>query len=545
MEVFPTTFDEAINVLEKILLRKIKRTSRPISFSLVPLQKFGSTASRFIRSLSDTAVVRTCNLKNYQERCLQELNDLIQSELFSENSFSKVRIFIEEVKRIFSDNSLKFNERLCNIFSQIKGGELEEDELFHMIEMFGKSRFGEEKFMHWYDDMKLEIRFLEEILTKIKTNSECSLKNNIFICKSKLEATTHYSKHKSVNGWYELNIKLLSFMDIKVLDHLETEFSMPKEGNDNNYPMHPGFLNDDNEGDTKFVNLLSHKIDTFTNLANFKENVKNKDLCFLAVIEYPSKSENGAYINFKGGGLTNNDVNLDFLLQVEQIYSHVELFSQFSCKLVPNHDWCSRPERYSKAVQKFPDTIVDFRYKSFDEVSSPMSGTTEFIDKESFQTSLSLRISSSIIPYVAKAYAKFIGGAVCPPTPSKMFYAIQFANLRYGPGSHELRVDVLSNSEMVWEMSSDELKFYVEFRYRNVESDPETFSTLKGDSEDLKYFSAQLDPLDNGYFECQCRYVVKKESKTMFCRNSGPYFLIKGGENGVWSPVQYLIIGKQ
>jgi hypothetical protein len=116
--------------------------------------------------------------------------------------------------------------------------------------------------------------------------------------------------------------------------------------------------------------------------------------------------------------------------------------------------------------------------------------------------------------------------------------------LRYEPGSHELRVDVLSKSEMALEISSEELKFYVEFQYRNVESHPETFSTIKGDSQDLKCFSGQLEPENIGYFECQCRYVVKKESKIMFYRNSGPYLLIKGGEKGGWTSTQYLIIEK-
>ena len=86
---------------------------------------------------------------------------------------------------MFSDNNLKFNERICHLLKQIKSGHAHEDEMIYLITVFEQSRFGKEKYAIWYEDMKLEIQFVEQILMKIRSNDNESHRNNIQVSNGK------------------------------------------------------------------------------------------------------------------------------------------------------------------------------------------------------------------------------------------------------------------------------------------------------------------------------------------------------------------------
>ena len=105
----------------------------------------------------------------------------------------------------------------------------------------------------------------EQILTKISTCEEISGTNNILLSKGKNKMEYFKQRDQNNNGGiYELSISLQSLMDIKLLDHLEAEFMVSREGrNFDEYPMSPSFLNDNNSKDTntKFITHLSQKID--------------------------------------------------------------------------------------------------------------------------------------------------------------------------------------------------------------------------------------------------------------------------------------------
>ena len=84
--------------------------------------------------------------------------------------------------------------------------------------------------------------------------------------------------------------------------------------------------------------------------------------------------------------------------------------------------------------------------------------------------------------------------------------------------------------------------FDVEFRYRNVEDEEKSqIKVVKGDLVSKHLFAVQLEDEDKGYFECQCRYVVKNEHNCMLGPDSQYIFLIEGGNEGSWSPIQYLV----
>ena len=550
----PTTFDEAMVLLQKIVKGTVKRTSKPISFSIEPLEKIMNVPnSPVVFSISETIILRVCRLRNYQERCLQEFDDLIGSNIFSNNSFEKVRKFIEEVKRMFSDNNLKFNERICHLLKQIKSGKADEAEMLYLINMFEQSRFGKDKYALWYDDMKLEIQFVEQILMKIGTCEEISEVNNILLSKGKNRM--EYFKHRDQNnngGIYELSISLQSLMDIKLLDHLEAEFMVSREGrNFDEYPMSPSFLNDNNSKDTntKFITHLSQKIDAFKRLSQFKTNEMNSNLLFVAVINYPSESENNASINFGGNGVVNNDVDLDFELKIQQLCSREEGLSEFCCQICPSSVPYSSDGPYQNDIQNYPDIELELLCQRFDKTSKIYSKEIGLNAQENGKQIISLPIPSSTFPYIVRGIVKFIGGARHPQVLQNFVYSILFCNLRYDSYKHQLIVDIgsddTSDKDVKGVEHRNDVLFDVEFRYRNVEGEgKECTKIVKGKPTSKNCFSGQLEDVDKGYYECQCRYVVKKEHNYLLGADSKYYALMEGGKEGSWSLVQYLVLEK-
>lgn len=75
-----------------------------------------------------------------------------------------------------------------------------------------------------------------------------------------------------------------------------------------------------------------------------------------------------------------------------------------------------------------------------------------------------------------------------------------------------------------------EFPFDVEFRYRNSNSEDETFYPLPATSPDGRCFSADLGESEGGCLLVQCRYVVR-EGHVM-----GSYDVIEGEGEGDWTP---------
>ena len=546
----PNTLDEAFKLIQNILSGSVNRISRPISFCIEPLKLPLETSSKLlVCSISETIILRVCRLRNYQERCLQELDDLIGSRIFSDNSFEKVRKFIEEVKRIFSDNNQKFNERICHLLKRIKSGQAEESEMFYLITMFENSRFGKEKYKMWYEDMKLEIQFVEQILMKIQSNTNNSTLNNIQISKNNIQKESlERSDQGTKGGRYKLNIKLQSFMDIKLLEHLEDEFMVSRQGRiSGEYPMNPGFLNDDGSKDTKFITNLSQKIDSFKALYQFGKNLENSDLIFVANITYPSESNNTASISFDGNENLDNDIDLDFQLKIKQVRSKEDSTSEFCCQIGPRNAIYSSDGAKQKEILKFPDMEIELRSECFSKVTSLCNKGSGSITQGDYSTKISICNPSSTIPYIIRGTIKFIGGAQYPQVLENLFYSIQFCNLRYDSSKHQLKVDVVAEDSGDMEAQQNQLNtdclFDVEFRYRNVEDERKNSTkTLKGDQESENHFYCQLEDEDKGYFECQCRYVIKSDYSCMIGPDSKCYALIDGGKEGGWSLVQYVVI---
>ena len=544
----PNTFAEAFELIRNILSGSVKRISRPISFCIEPLKlSLEASGKSLVCSISETIILRVCRLRNYQERCLQELDDLIGSSIFSDNSFDRVRKFIEEVKRIFSDNNLKFNERICHLLKRIKSGEAEESEMMYLITMFENSRFGKEKYKMWYDDMKLEVQFVEQILMKIQTNKDNI--SNIHISKNNIQQESIARTAQSTNGGrYELNIKLQSFMDIKLLEHLEDEFMVSRQGrNLDEYPMNPGFLNGDDSKDTKFITYLSQKIDAFKALSQFEKNLENSELIFDAIITYPSESKNTISINFDGNRRLNNDIDLDFQLKMKQVRSREDRASEFCFQICPRNAIYSSDEAKQKEIHKFPDMEIDLWSECFDKVTTTCNKGTGSITQGHDSTNISVCSPSSTTPYILRGMIKFIGGAQYPQVLENLFYSIQFCNLRYDSNKHQLKVDVVTDHSVYMEAQLNQAEtaciFDIEFRYRNVEDERKNSTkTLKGYLESENHFYCQLEDEDKGYFECQCRYVIKNDYSCMMGPDSKYYSLIDGGKEGGWSLVQYVVI---
>ena len=546
----PNTFDEAFELIRNILSGSVKRISRPISFCIDPLKlSLEASGKSPVCSISETIILRVCRLRNYQERCLQELDDLIGSPIFYDNSFDKVRKFVEEVKRIFSDNNLKFNERICHLLKRIKSGHAEESEMLYLIKMFENSRFGKEKYQMWYEDMKLELQFVEQILMKIQSNTDNSALNNIHISKNNMQEESLARSDQGTNGGrYELNIKLQSFMDIKLLEHLEDEFMVSRQGRiSDEYPMNPGFLNDDGSKETKFITYLSQKIDAFKALYQFGKNLENSELIFVANITYPSESNNIASIGFDGNGSTNNDIDLDFQLKIQQVCSKEDGASEFCCQIGPRNAIYSSDGVKHKKNLKFPDMEIELRSEYFDKVTTICDKRNGSITQGHDSINISICNPSSIIPYIIRVIIKFIGGAQYHQVLENLFYSINFCNLRYDSSKHQLKVDVVADDSGYMGAQQNQAKtdslFDVEFRYRNVEDERKNSTkTIKGDLESLNSFYCQLEEEDKGYFECQYRYVIKSDYRCMIGPDSKYYTLIDGGKEGGWSLVQYVII---
>ena len=194
----------------------------------------------------------------------------------------------------------------------------------------------------------------------------------------------------------------------------------------------------------------------------------------------------------------------------------------------------------------FPDSDIELCFENFDKTISSNKIEHGSILHGHDHTNISLCVPSSTTPFIVRASMKIIGGAQYPQDIQNIFYSIYFNNFQYDSDRHQLKVDLAidrSNLEASDKHTIDtNLLFDVEFRYRNVEDEERSRTkVVKGDLVSKDLFSVQLEEEEKGYFECQCRYVVKNEHNCMLGPDSQYIFLIEGGKEGSWSPIQYLV----
>lgn len=544
LTTIPTTFESAMKVLEEILSEKHKneRTAVPISFSLIPLYQLDSNASRSVRSISHAAVEKATMLKNYQERCLQELDDLLTSEIFRDNHYGEVRKFISEVRRLFSGNDSKYKQKLMDILPKIKGNELNEqsksrvseNDLLKLVSEFEESSFGEAKFRQWYDVMKEEIVFLEEIMNKLNTFQNTSTK--IRVCESKAIERKVRLKHGHRNGWYALNMDLMSCLNQQLITHLEKELKNPEIQDIDEYHMSPSFLSDDGD----FVETLSEKMEKLQQLAILQDNQENENLCFAAVINYPATDNNNVTIDFEAGRkLKNMDVSLDLELYMKKISLDEEGHYSFSISNSPDS---------TEEVTKYPGISVEFQHRNIADDGFESPKTCSVIDVKRKEALISSIIPSSNMYYLGRARAKYIGGAVGPWIDFKAFCCVTFDCIKYVPTKHAIIINInqantsqnenTSKGENEKEQIFRGSPFKVEFEYRKIETDGESFSSLISTTEDGKCFEVKLPKDDKGKIEYRCRYIVNK------IYNLEPYAWMDGEWTGDWSVPQTISAGK-
>ena len=524
LTTIPTTFESAMDVLKEILqTKKNKDDTVPLSFSLTPIHQLDSKIDILVRSISNFAVEKAIKLKNHQERCIQELNDLLASEIFRDNGYVDLWKFLSEVKSLFSDNDSKFKTKLSNIVPRIKGGETKEGELLKIVRLYDESSFGQPMYRTWYKIIKEEIGFFEQILKNFKTFEKTSSK--IHICENESMAKTlkfsHRTKH-SGKGWYELKMSLLSCVDQRLIDHLEKELNNPEEENISHYPVKLSFLTDDNG----FLKSLTKKVNNFKKLANLEDNSQNEKLCFVVVTDYPASCENDAKIYFENEdeNIENIDVNLDLDLEMKKIDSDEEGLSRFGFQVLP---------RSIEEGTNLPDISIELRYRCVAGDSKFKYLETGFIrDEESIESSISARIQPSNIFYLAQARFKLIGGAVGSWLSCKAFCCKTFENIRYVSEEHALSVDISLDDNFIYESESHNSPFNVEFQYRHAGREDEPFSKVNAKSDNGKVFKVLLNEKEKGELEYQCRYVVNNRY------NLEPHSWMEGGREGDWSTLQ-------
>ena len=419
--------------------------------------------------------------------------------------------------------------------------------MIYLITVFEQSRFGKEKYSIWYEDMKLEIQFVEQILMKIRSNDNESHRNNIQVSNGKNQKALLVSQDRRSNfGRYELRINLQSFMDIRLLDHLEAEYMVTGDGrNLDEYPMSPSFLNDDSN-DTKFITQLSQKIDAFKTLANFDKNAENSNVMFTAIINYPSEVGNTASVGVMFDGNMYEGIDIDFQLKIHQVSSKDEGVSEFRCQLYPKNAKYSSQVPNQIDYQMFPDSDIELCCENFDKTISSKKMEHGSIRHGHDHTNISLCVPSSTTPFIVRASMRIIGGAQYPQVIQNIFYSIRFDNFQYNSDRHQLKVNLAIDLSILQATDkhavNTDVLFDVEFRYRNVEDEKKSRTKIvKADLVSKHLFSVQLEDEDKGYFECQCRYVVRNEHNCILGPDSQYNFLIEGGKEGSWSPIQYLV----
>ena len=540
LNTLPTTFESAMEVLENLLNPETKKTAIPMTFSLIPLHQLDSSASRLVRSLGAALVDKAILIKNYQENCLQQLDALLESEIFRNNSFEDVRRFIAEVKRVFSGSDSKFKKGLSEILPKIKGAGAEENELLTLLSLFEQSSFGEPKFKHWYNRISSEVRFMENIMKRVQSAP------NIRICPSDSFASELRFEHGYENGWYELDINLLSCLNWTLVTHLETELENPEKEDVDNYPMDPSFITAD--GANHFLRSLSQKIQAFKELSQLEDNANNKNLCFVAKIIYPAKDQNLASINFEQNEAANNNVNLDIELGMKQIPSTEEGRAEFCFTVTPGTE---------KETEALPDIEVEFRYKQhlIGNEFNPIK--TSDVLKGGGETNMSVSIPSSVFPYVCQARAKYIGGAVGPwiekeTNAVQAFHVLEFVDLRYESTWSEFEnvlmvniknVNVAEHNQNKTEDEEKEGKeklsplFDVQFEYRFLGSENDTIFKTTAVLMDDDYMSV-LPDVEGNTIEFRCRYVV--------CQNDNmqAFTMMDGSLVGEWTDFESCEIGR-